>query len=109
MAEHGTVARYKKHIRNRDKPCPECTEANRLERRAYYDNQDGVAKYRKTLYSRQSSRAFVRLKNMFPVEWYAIMKEEGARIEEEERAKRANVELGGHESSGERIQLPEDS
>lgn len=86
---HGTVAGYKKHIRDKTAPCEGCKEANRLEGIRYRaEHKEVQARIR--LYNRATSRAFIRLKKLFPVEWYTILKEEEERAKREDESSRSN-------------------
>jgi hypothetical protein len=74
MAEHGTLARYKKHVRDKDVACQPCRDANAEDGRIRRDGGEGheLDKLRK----RAVSRAQTRLRNTFRIEFEAFYQEE---------------------------------
>lgn len=70
MAEHGTLARYKKHVRDKDEACRPCKDANR---RATLSPE---AHAREVIRKRAKSKAHTRLRNLFPVEYEIFYQEE---------------------------------
>jgi hypothetical protein len=86
-AEHGTLARYKKHQRDfqrtgntEDKACAECREANRVDGEK---RRDGRPAHRlDQARKRAESRAMRRLTRTFPVEYFALYEQELKKEEE---------------------------
>lgn len=70
MAEHGEIARYKKHIRDKDEPCAACRRANN----AYELSPEAHAAEKKR--KRAASRALTRLRRTYPVEFEAFYQAE---------------------------------
>lgn len=78
MAEHGTRARYTKHIRDGDKGNEidqACREANSANRQAYLASNE-EQKLKAQLRSKAASRALIKLKNMHARDYYIILQGE---------------------------------
>jgi len=75
MAEHGTVARYKQHVREKDEACRPCKDATAAYQRELFENNP-QARIDDRLKKRAVSRAATRLKNLHRVEWEVFYQEE---------------------------------
>lgn len=85
QAEHGTVARYKKHKRDKEEACRPCKDANN----AFELSPEALAAEHKR--KRAVSRATTRLKNTFRAEFEVFYQDE-LRKEDACVARRARLE-----------------
>jgi hypothetical protein len=83
---HGTLARYKIHVRDKDSPCKECKAANADASKRYYANVETREKLK--LYNRAVSRAFIQLKRKYPMDWVIFLNNEMLKVNKEEEAKK---------------------
>lgn len=75
MAEHGTPARYKKHVRDKDEACRACKDATAASQRELL-NSNPILLEETRRKKRAVSRAATRLKNLYLVEWEVFYQEE---------------------------------
>jgi hypothetical protein len=75
MAEHGTRARYIKHIRDGEEACTECKAGNAANSKAYAASSPEITE-KANAKKRAISRAQVRLRNLYPVEFEVLYQEE---------------------------------
>lgn len=80
MADHGTVARYKKHLRDDDEPCAACRAAQAREVAKHRKNKkrDRSAETRAATIRR---RALNRLATEYPDRLEVLLAEEASRSE----------------------------
>jgi hypothetical protein len=91
-AEHGTFARYKKHMREDDPPCRECKAANALYGREYNANTP-EAKEKAKLRNRAQRHAYTQLRKAHPHLFAIFYHNELTRLEAESD-ERANKQAG---------------
>lgn len=84
QALHGSLARYKKHIRDGEEACPECKQANAKDNQKYR-NRTPETRARVRQQNKASSRANTALRHLFPVEWEVLYQRHLKQIEEEDR------------------------
>jgi hypothetical protein len=104
MAEHGTRGGYMVHIRAGEEPCTDCKKGNAKSQREYLANNPKALEMDR-LRKRATTRAQVRLKRAFPIEFLAFYQEEVAK---EINAQRETESAGGYQDSPERIPLHPD-
>jgi hypothetical protein len=73
--EHGTQLGYQKHIKRQEEACTPCKEAHAADQRQY-KNSDKPGAVRDRARQRAIARSYVRLRNLFPIEFEAIYQDE---------------------------------
>lgn len=75
LAAHGTVARYKKHIREKDKACQPCKDANAEYSRLLLANNLDVHEDENAR-KRATGRAMTRLRRLHQLDYELIYQQE---------------------------------
>lgn len=75
MAEHGTVARYKKHARDRDEACRPCKDANNEYQNELRLIRPEIAEVDR-LRKRATSKAHTRLRHKYPADFELLYQDE---------------------------------
>ena len=81
MSEHGTVARYKKHVRDGDPACKACKDANAERGRLDRGTPEAMRRHKQRQIAVR--RAYTKLRKMYPLDYRILYEAELMKLEKE--------------------------